>query len=245
MTIKIRSVITDTGAAPNVQSPVETSTVYYRRGSMRRKDTLGASLSSIANCDTKTGFFIGLDAHVYRTYKVVKFAPMAQLKEYVEKNPRSAVQVESHPVDTGERKTFFGHPGRHLITTTKRIADETNSGGEEIIDGWYIDHEGFDNDCAPDYVHTDPLYVLGTGLVMYPEIPRFHHMGPVPAGLAVKLTRRMKVPGSKNGAADRIVTTERTVEDISDSPLNPSIFELPSGLHENPQLLGRKPGPGK
>jgi hypothetical protein len=236
-TVKTRSVITDTGAAPNVQNPVEISTVYYRRGAMRRKGSVGTSVSSIANCDTKTGFLIDLDAHEYRTYKVVKFAPMSQLQEYLEKNPQNRVKVESQTVDTGERKKFFGYPARHLITTTTRPRDKKNSGGEETIDGWYIDHEGLDNDCAPDYVHIEPFYVLGTGLVMYPEIPQFHHTGPIPGGLAVKLTHRTKSAGAKNGTSDRVVTLERTVEEISDSPINSSIFDLPSGLHENPQLL--------
>ncbi|MCU1269287.1 MAG: hypothetical protein JWN74_581 [Acidobacteriaceae bacterium] len=244
-TVKTGTTITDSRATPNVQNPTVTHTVYYQRGAMRRKDSLGASMSSIANCDTKTGFLIDLDAHQYRTYKVVKFAPMLQLQEYLEKNPRSKVQVESQTVDTGERKTFFGHPARHLITTTKRARDEKNNGGEETIDGWYIDHEGLDNDCAPDYVHTEPFYVLGTGLVIYPEIPQFHHIGPIPGGLAVKLTHRIKSAGAKNDTADRVVTLERTVEEISDSPLNSFIFELPSGLHENPQLLRGHSASGK
>ena len=70
---------------------------------------------------------------------------------------------------------------------------------------------------------------------MPPQIAQFHHTGPVPSGLAVKLTvftiKAARPP-------DRILTTEETVEELSDSPLNPSLFELPPGFSENSHLLG-------
>lgn len=157
---KTRSVITDTGAAPNVQSPSEHREVRYRRGAMRRKDSLGdgttAIISNIANCDTKTGFLIDPKAREYRTYKVVRFWPMAQLDDHLKKNPHDAVQIESKTIDTGERKMFFGHSAKHLITTTRRSPDEKDAGGEETIDGWYIKHEVPDNNCAPDFVRASP-----------------------------------------------------------------------------------------
>ena len=239
--IKIRSVITDNGARADVQNPGTTRSVYYRSGAMRNKDSRGdktaASFSSIANCDTKTGFLIDLNAREYRTYMVVKFWPITQLQDYLQKNPEHAVPVESHTVDTGERRTFFGHPAKHLVTTNRRGPDKSSSGGEEILDGWYIDHEGPDNDCAPDYVHSEPYYAIGTTLVTYPDVAQFHHTGPLPTGLAVKLTYTFKLAPAKDGSPGRTMTDERTVEDLSDSPLRPSLFELPSGFHENPQLL--------
>jgi len=111
-TIKIRSLLTDTDARADGENPQVLRTVYYRRGAMRKKESLGdearASIVSIANCDTKTGFFIDLDAHEYRTYNVVKFGPTTWMQEYLKKAPEHAVPVESRTVDTGERKTFFG-----------------------------------------------------------------------------------------------------------------------------------------
>ncbi len=206
---------------------------------MRRKDSIPASISSIANCDTRTGFLIDLDAHEYRTYKVVKFWPVQQIDDYLQKNPQNAIQIESKTVDTGERKTFFGYLARHLITTNRRSPDKDDTGGKETIDGWYIDHELPDNNCAPDYARTDPLYVVGTGLVMLPQVASFHHTGPLPAGLAVKRTLTHKIADGENGR-DRIIAITETVEELSDSPLSPSLFELPSGLHENSHLLGGK-----
>lgn len=242
-TITIRAVITDTGSRADVQNPTVLRYVHYRHGTMRRKESFGdkttASFVSIANCGTKTGFLVDLNTHEYRTYNVVKFWPIAQLQEYVQKNPERAIPIESSTVDTGERKTFFGRPAKHLVTTNRRLPDKTSAGGEETLDGWYIDHEGPDNDCTPDYVHSDPYYyyAAGTALVTYPEISRFHHIGPLPTGLAVKLTYTVKVAPTKDGSLGRTMTDERTVEDLSDSTLSPSLFELPAGFRENSNLL--------
>ena len=74
-------------------------------------------IATIANCETKSGFLIDLNMREYRTYKVVKFLSDAELAEYLKQNPGNAVPVESHTVDTGEQKTFFGRPAKHLITT--------------------------------------------------------------------------------------------------------------------------------
>lgn len=242
-TVKTRRVITDTGSPSNAQDPIEGRGVRYRKGAMRRKDSLGGgtavSFSNIANCDTRTGFLIDLNAHEYRTYKVVKFWSIAETDEYLQKNPQDAIEIESKTVDTGERKMFFGHSAKHFITTIKRSPDKNDAGGEETINAWYIDHEVPDNNCAPDYVRTEPYYVVGTALVSLPQIARFHHVGPVPSGLAVKTTLIHKTPRSKSSPGQTI-TIEETVEELSDSPLAPSLFELPSGLHENPHLLGRK-----
>lgn len=207
---------------------------------MRRRDGETASISNIANCDTRTGYLIDLNAHEYRTYKVVKFSPTANIEDHLRKHPEEAVQIESKTIDTGEQKMFSGHLARHFITSTKRAPDKNNAGGEETVDAWYIDHERPDHDCAPDYVRTEPHYVVGTALVMPPQIARLHHTGPIPAGLAVKRTLIHKIAGNGSGP-DRIITVEETVEELSDAPLSPSLFELPPGLHENPQLLGGQP----
>lgn len=240
-TVKTLTVFTDSGAQSNVQNPDVHRETYYRRGTMRRRDSLGDRggplSSSLANCQSKTGFLIDLNAREYRTFKVVTFLAEPQRRDYLLKNPQSAVQVESRTVDTGERKAFFGYVAKHLITTTTRPPNKNSGGGEETIDGWYIDHEAADNNCAPEYVHSDPYYVLATGLVLPVEVPQFQHTGPMPLGLAVKSTRTVRIAGAKNGAATRTITGEVTVEELSDSPLSPSLFELPTGFRENPRLL--------
>jgi hypothetical protein len=236
--MKTQTVITDSDNNPNVVNPNVTRKVQYRHGLMRREDSFGAgstaSIADIANCETRAGFLIDLDAHEYRNYKLPKFASEAQRGEYLQKTGRTAIQVESRTVDTGERKVFFGHQARHLVTKTK-LAD--GSSGEETLDGWYIDHELPDRNCAPDFVRSEPYYVPGTALVDYPDIAQVHHTGPLPIGLIVKSKFVSRLAGTKNGTPGRTITIDKTVEELSDSPLSPSLFHLPNGLHENPQLF--------
>jgi hypothetical protein len=148
-------------------------------------------------------------------------------------------------VDTGERKVLFGHPARHLITTTKRADASGSNGGEKIFDGWYIDHELPDRSCAPDFVRTEPYYVTGIAPVDYPDVVQVHHTGPLPTGLAVKSKLTSKRAGTKKGTASRTITIEQTVEELSDSPLSPSLFQLPNGLHENPELFQGRTAPSR
>jgi hypothetical protein len=209
---------------------------------MRRKDSLGntagISLSDIANCATRTGFLIDPNAHEYETYKVVKFNPISALDDYIKKNPQYAVDIESNTIDTEERKMFFSHLAKHFVTTTTRSGDKQGKEGKEIIDAWYIDHDSADNRCAPDFVHTEPYYAFGTTLVLYPQIARFHHTGPIPTGLRVKLNAIQQLPGEKGKT--RKIALQETVEELIDKDLSSSLFELPSGFHENPHLFGAR-----
>jgi hypothetical protein len=239
ITIKKHTVVKDSKSPANVENTSDFVEILYRKGALRKSEYPNTSIMDIANCDTRTGFLIDLKANAYKTYKVVKHTPTAQVEEYINKNPQNAVEVESTTVDTGEQKMFFGHPAKHFITTTKRTPDKNDDGGEVIVDAWYIDHELPDNHCDPEYVRTEPDYVLGWGLVMPPQVPRLHHTGPVPTGLPVSRTLTYKILDT-NGAPEETITTIETIEGISDSPLSPSLFELPAGSRENPNLLNRK-----
>jgi len=255
MKITIRTVYTETPAHAQVAEPLVS--IYYRGGGMRRKDHASGdvmpSLASLANCATKTGFLIDMGSREYRSYNVPKSPTAADLHEYVQKNPDNPyhiafVQVESRTVDTGERKTFFGLEARHFITTTTRAPAESGAGGEDIIDGWYIDHDQADYNCAPESVRAEPNYVVPTLLAEPTEFPEFHHTGPLPMGLAVKETRTVHFNAVEGGKAARTLIFEKTVEELSDSPLKPSTFELPAGLKENPQLFrnaGRERAPAQ
>lgn len=217
-----------------------TRAILLRHGMMRREDAFGSdttpSIEQIANCEMKTGFLIDLKARQYRNYKVVKFASEAQRDEYLRKTGKTPIAVESKTVDTGERKVFFGYSARHLITTTK-LLNSSHQGDEETIDGWYIEHETLDRNCAPDFVRYEPFYVVGTALVAYPDMAQFQHTGPLPTGLAISLKMTGKRAALKDGSPARTITIEKTVEELSDSPLDPSLFDLPGGFDENPQLL--------
>jgi hypothetical protein len=241
-TIKTRTVVHSTNPNTNLQNPEVQLDVYYRSGSMRRKDSAGGHsiLSTLVNCESRKGFLVDMNAYEYKRYDLPTFWSETQFQEYLKTNPRKAIHVHSHTSDTGERKMFFGREAKHLVTKIIRTADKNNAGGEEVIDGWYIDHESADSQCLPDFAHTSAHYLLETILVAYPEVPRFQHRGPLPTGLAVKLNRTVSFADRK-GNVVRTITLERTVEDLTDSPLSPTLFKLPVGARENPQMLGGKP----
>jgi hypothetical protein len=237
--VKVKTVITDSDQNPNIENPTVTRTVYYRRGTMRRVDSLGArttpSVEQIANCETKVGYLVDLDTRQYRNYKVVRFASEEQRSEYLKKAGKVAIPVESKTVDTGERRVFFGYSAKHFITTTKRV--NGNGVDVETLEGWYIDHEGWDRDCAPDFVRSEPYYLVGTAFVDYPDVAQIRHTGPLPMGLAVSLKLTDTRAAARDGSKKHTITVEKTVEELSDAPLNPSLFELTSGFHENPELF--------
>jgi hypothetical protein len=68
--MKTQTVITDFDTNPNVANPNVTREIQYRQGTMRRRDIISdaatASIADIANCETRVGFLIDLDAHEYR-----------------------------------------------------------------------------------------------------------------------------------------------------------------------------------
>jgi len=56
---------------------------------------------------------------------------------------KPTLRIETTTLDTGERKEFFGHTARHVITTEKQIPLEgSKSIAQEMVkDGWYIDFD--------------------------------------------------------------------------------------------------------
>ena len=86
ITVKTHTVVTEGG-----KTHEGTRYLYYRRGAMRRRDSIDSkgtsSIATIANCETKSGFLIDLIVREYRTYKVVKFFSDAQLAEYLKEEP--------------------------------------------------------------------------------------------------------------------------------------------------------------
>ncbi len=215
---------------------------------MRKVDRLGGestpSFVNISDCTAKTGLSVDLEAREYKKYKMVRYWTSAQFDEYVKAHPESAAPLESQTIDTGESKFFFGRSAKHLITTTKQPRSQKGDGGQEIIDGWYIDHDRPDNNCVPDYAADQLQYLVGTVLIDdYRKVPRFHHIGPLPTGLPVEHTRNITYAPSDNRRV-RSVILEEKVEDLSDGLINPLIFEIPSGYRENPRLgQNTQPGP--
>jgi hypothetical protein len=55
--------------------------------------------------------------------------------------------------------------------------------------------------------------------------------------LSVQVIDTIKWTGEKYGATGKTMKSERIVESILDSPLDPKTFDVPTGFRENPELL--------
>lgn len=125
-----------------------------RRGGARRRwdgstdVRYGPHLASIVRCDLGQTFELNLDA---REYIAAPYPPKPLSKAETEArglkplqfvaSDKPTLRLETTTLDTGERKEFFGHTARHVITTRRQIPLEgSKSDAQEMVkDGWYID----------------------------------------------------------------------------------------------------------
>jgi hypothetical protein len=229
----IKFVVREKISAAN-QSDTEMLTTYYVHGVMRRKGGVNTSLPqvstvTIADCASGTGYLIDPQKREYRRFRTPKYHSEAELQKFTE----SEMQVRSETSGTGEARSFFGHPAQHFITkiTLTSLKGSPNVIEEQTIDGWYLDVVVPDSNCTPQNIAAEPRYRFGLLTNTYPKLPSWQHTGPVPMGLAV-LQQRTKVSNGK-----KEISATRVVEDFSETPLDPSLFELPKGFRENPSLL--------
>jgi hypothetical protein len=80
-TIKKHTAVTDSKSPANVEKSSDFEEILYRKGALRKMENPNASITDIANCDTRTGFLIDLKANEYKTYKVAKHPPTVQVEE--------------------------------------------------------------------------------------------------------------------------------------------------------------------
>jgi len=212
---------------------------YYRHDFMRRKDTfLGRDSTpltiEIVNCNTSAGLLIDPSAREYRPYKAPIFVSGAEKRENLKSHPELAVPIQAHTSDTGERNSLLGLPAVHLVTEFQRASN----GEREAVDGWYVDLPHFGIGCVPDDANKDPWYALATTLGG-DRIPDIYHTGPLPTGVAVKLTitDHFHRPNASDSSTEHTVIVQQTIEEYSDASLDGSLFVLPVGLHENPKLI--------
>jgi hypothetical protein len=108
----------------------------------------GPRLASITRCDLARTFELNLDTG---EYVAGSYPPEPLSKERREAlgltfpqlvaSGEPTLRVETTTVDTGQRKDFFGHTARHVITTRKQLPLEgsRSDAQQTVTDGWYID----------------------------------------------------------------------------------------------------------
>jgi hypothetical protein len=178
---------------------------------------------AIARCDLGLRYGLNTKAKEYTEYALIAYPPNSPRDEEKERakerewseSPLPLARIEKTTVDTGERKEFFGHVARHIITTVKQTnVDGTNKVTDDgTWDGWYID---FDQtiSCSPRIerqVHGYALGWRGRGPIAKTELIE---IGRPEGGFAVKMVVN---PGN--------ITHE--VMELSEGPIDPILFEIP------------------
>jgi hypothetical protein len=185
----------------------------------------------------------------------------AQIPQTPQKPPsQPTVLRETTTVDTGERKQAFGYTARHVITTFKVVplAGATNTSAlETVTDGWYIDLEPRIS-CDPP--RREPVEGTTTqwGAVLTgrsispdgqvtrqtsmpkPNWERRTYIGKPETGFAVwsKVTVKGTRPtdSARSGEAEQVRVTETEVTQLSTTPLDPALFEMPTNFRSVSRL---------
>jgi len=137
-------------------------------------------------------------------------------------------------VDTGERRWMFGHLARHVIRSERRVPEPGACSAGEVerrtkIDGWYID--------LPAAYPQGHGYVMDGGMVC-------------PNGMIDRIEIRPN--GRPEGGFPlletvtspdwHLSTSQTTVVELDESPLDPNTFMLPADFHEAPAQPQQRPG---
>jgi hypothetical protein len=211
--------------------------------------TYGPRLVAITRCDLGQAFELNLDASEYTS---TPYPPKPLTKEEIKargletpvtyNSEKPTLRIEVTTTDTGERKEIFGHIARRVITTRKQIPLEgSNSEPQEsVTDAWYIDfqsidlHQRLSCDRKPPegkhaYTHS---YLRAIGGNRPMDKPEFVTIGEPETGFAVQSVTTSKstytLPDGARKQSDS--KFEMQVTQFEESPLDPALFEIPSGF---------------
>jgi hypothetical protein len=193
-------------------------------------------VSTITQCDLKRKVQLSDRKRLYFVEPMVAASEPAASRP-VSADPQAAgqprqggtVTMTFNARDTGERKMVFGLQARHIITTQEMVssADSCNGANQTKMeyDGWYVDFSA-DFSCPikipqqrPEAIQSrrpdcaDRVVTKGTGIT--------------DPGFLIEGTMKMY---GRDGTVQMTQTTE-TLE-LSRSPLDQALFEIPSGYVE-------------
>ena len=214
-------------------SMVETRTLLFKGARSRsehlvesRHPTYEGSSVWITQCDAQRMLLLNPGASLYGYIPIpgethYSASVIRRTAHAVEPSSGPEIPVVVDAVDTGERRQMASLVLRHVVTTTK-----TGPGGRyaevetRVQDGWYADLPPLD--CR-DWGESNAT-LIATASVAGAPMPRFHvtHLGTARRGFPLIETDRTVGKG-------RTVTYTTELVEISDRPLDPSLFDVPAG----------------
>lgn len=208
-------------------------------------DRLGPRMASIIERGMPNRVFVlDLQAREYMTYETNARGIALGTNARPMKNSGGTLEIWIENVDTGERKSMFGHVARHIITREKRVAGPgaCSRGSESETDGWYIDPS-----VMPEWRRPGKN---GTGIVVASVMMagnancmdkmdkiKVHRTGVQP-GFPVKVTTTLKSELTRGDGSESSITSTwgSEVVELKEGPLDPALFEVPAGFRRVSQL---------
>lgn len=175
----------------------------------------------IQRCDEKRGFNLNENDKLYASFAIQDWSERLKSRPVrLTQASGAEVTVTIDSIDTGERRQFQHYTARHVKVTTR---SEPSSGAStpaslEESDGWYIDLPGLG--CQEEASRGFGIGMLGSGNRQ--DRLRIKWLGTASRGYPIEETSIRTEAGSKTISKVELL-------EISEAPLNPSLFDLPAG----------------
>lgn len=181
-------------------------------------------------------FMLDLAAHEYITYETDSRGSTVSVKRpMVDSGGTLKIWIES--IDTGERKEFFGHIARHIITREKRVAGPGACSKPSVseTDGWYID-----GSVLPAWrqqkknsfgVVVSAEVSAGSNDKCFNKMDKIEvHRSGVETGFPVKITTTMTSEVTQPDGNTRTLSSTwgSEVVELKEGPLELTLFDVPT-----------------
>jgi hypothetical protein len=204
----------------------------YLKGARQRSETVvekpGADAINsavIRQCDEKRVFILNERDKIYASSEIEDWSERLRKARPVSLTQPSGAEVlmTIDSIDTGERRQFGHYAARHVrvkIRLEPSPGASTPASAEET-DGWYVDLPGFgcQEQASSGFVR------LSASSGNRQDRMQIKWLGKAPRGYPVEETSLITEPGTKTVSKVELL-------EISEAPLNPSIFELPAGYRQ-------------
>ena len=210
----------------------------------------GPRLADIARCDLGQVFDLNLEDREYMVSAYPRFRlPKQDIQARTENIPQKVapwvptVREETTTVDTGERKDFFGHQARRVISTWKKtpLVGSHSELHDSVTDGWYIDLDtsiSCESRWQPRNVSRRHEYYAVGG-----ERYEIIDDGIRVMGFAIERMRtsRWIVTASDGTKRPTVDTWEEKITEFYEGPLDPALFEVPGSFSKVSELRRQPP----
>jgi len=206
----------------------------------------GPRIAAITRCDLGQRFELNLVDGQFEAWPIpqtrqTKEEALAQRPRTQQTAPAGppVLRVETTTSDTGERKNFFGHVARHVITTMKQTALDGSQRQplDLVTDAWYVDLETRLS-CEPWATSGIGVRAIPTPAMLADRKVEFIEKGVPATGFAVESKNTWHgVAKQVDGTRKEISFTSVTnITQFAEGALDPALFEVPPSFRKVQQI---------